>query len=172
MKILEMKRSYLFIAIFLISFTGIAQEIEKSSYFLIRHAEKDRTDKENKNPDLTEEGKQRAVKWSELISAYGIDAVYSTEYNRTMQTAQPTADKLGLEITNYHPFKIDFEKFLVDTKGKSVLIVGHSNTIPFFANKLIGKDKYQQMEDNDNASLYIVTIQGDEISNVIIKTKD
>ncbi|NNC69760.1 MAG: histidine phosphatase family protein [Flavobacteriaceae bacterium] len=167
-----MKTSYLFIAIFLISFMGIAQEIEKSSYFLIRHAEKDRSNEENKNPDLTEDGKKRAIKWSELISDYGIDAVYSTEYNRTMQTAQPTAEKIGLEIVKYHPFKIDFAKFLQDTQGKSVLIVGHSNTIPFFANKLIKYDKYQQMEDNDNASLYIVTIEGDDISHVVIKTKN
>ena len=139
---------------------------------MIRHAEKDRSDATNKNPDLTEEGHQRATKWSELLYDYGIDAVYTTEYNRTMQTAQPTADKLSVEIKTYHPFKIDFEKFLSDTKGKTVLIVGHSNTIPFFTNKLIGEDKYQQMRDNDNSSLFIVTIQGEEISHVVIKTSN
>ena len=172
MKIREMKKFYLIIAFVLLSFTGIAQEIEKSTYFLIRHAEKDRSDSENKNPDLTKQGKQRALKWSELLAGYGIEAVYSTEYNRTLQTAQPTATKLGLEIKKYHPFKLDFEKFLEETRGKSVLIVGHSNTIPFFTNKLIGQDKFQQMEDNDNSSLFIVTVQGDAISDVVIKTKN
>ena len=167
-----MKKFFLFIVLISISFAGIAQEAETTTYFLIRHAEKDRSDAENKNPDLTEKGQQRAVKWSELLSGYGINAVYSTQYNRTMQTAKPTAEKSGLTIRTYHPFKIDFKKFLEETKGQSVLVIGHSNTIPFFVNKLINEDKYQQMEDNDNKSLYIVTIAGGRKSDIVIRTKD
>lgn len=169
-----MKRAVLFIIGLLLTVPICAQEekVEKSTYFLIRHAEKDRSDEANKNPDLTEKGHQRAIEWSALLVAYGIEAVYSTEYNRTMQTAKPTADTLGLTIKTYHPFKIDFEKFLEETRGKSVLVVGHSNTIPFFTNKIIGEDAYQQMEDNDNASLYIVTIEGSAISHLVIKTKN
>ncbi len=168
-----MKKIFLLAILALISFTGIAQESEKSTYFLIRHAEKDRSDVENKNPDLTDKGKQRALKWSQLLADYGIEAVYSTEYNRTQQTAKPTAEKLGLKIKNYHPFKLDFAKFLEDTKGKTVLIVGHSNTIPFFTNKLINKENYyQQMADDDNKSLYIVTIQGEAISYIVLNTSN
>ena len=167
-----MKKFSILAILMLMSFTGITQEIEKSTYFLIRHAEKDRSDAENKNPKLTEKGQQRAQKWGELLTNYRIDAVYSTEYNRTMQTAKPTAEKLGLKIKNYHPFKIDFKKFLEETKGKTVLVVGHSNTIPFFTNKLIGEDKYQQMEDNDNTSLFIVTLERDNTSHLVIKTKN
>ena len=164
------------ILIFLILIYGLAayaQEVQKSTYFLIRHAEKDRSDAENKNPLLTEIGNQRALRWSELFSSYGIDAVYSTNYKRTMLTAKPTAEKFGLEIVNYHPFKIDFANFVIETQGKIVLVVGHSNTIPFFVNKLIGEDnRYQQMEDNDNSSLYIVTKSGDVIDHVLIQMKD
>ena len=167
-----MKKFFLIIVLVFVSFAGHTQEIEKSTYFLIRHAEKDRSDKENKNPNLTEKGQERALKWSHLLSGYGIDVVYSTEYNRTMQTADPTAKSLGLEIKNYHPFKIDFDNFLKETRGKNVLVVGHSNTIPFFANKLIGKNKYEQLEDTNNASLFIVTIEGQDVSHVVIKTKD
>ncbi|MDJ0646345.1 MAG: phosphoglycerate mutase family protein [Flavobacteriaceae bacterium] len=157
----------------LLSLSGFAQDPDKSTYFLIRHAEKDRSDAENKDPVLTEKGQQRALKWSELFVHYGIDAVYSTDYNRTLLTAKPTASALTLKITTYHPFKLDFENFLKETKGKNVLVVGHSNTIPFFVNKLIGQDNfYQQMEDNDNASLYIVTKQGTTSDHVLIKTKD
>ena len=157
----------------LLSISGFTQEVEKSTYYLIRHAEKDRSNPEEKNPVLTEKGQERALQWSELFSIYGIDMIYSTEYNRTLQTAKPTAEKLGLKITTYHPFKLDFENFLQETKGKYVLIVGHSNTIPFFVNKLIGEDNfYQQMADDDNSSLYIVTKQGEQIDHVLISTKD
>ncbi len=167
-----MKKWILLIVLGICTSSLFAQEIAKSTYFLIRHAEKDRSDTENKNPSLTEEGKQRAQLWSQLLSGYGIEAVYATDYNRTQQTAAPSAEKLGLEIQSYHPFKIDFEQFLKDTQGKIVLIVGHSNTIPFFVNKLIKQDKYQQMQDDDNSSLYIVTIEGTTSSDVVIKTKN
>lgn len=167
-----MKKWILLIVLGIGTSSLFAQEIAKSTYFLIRHAEKDRSDTENKNPSLTEEGKQRAQLWSQLLSGYGIEAVYATDYNRTQQTAAPSAEKLGLEIQSYHPFKIDFEQFLKDTQGKIVLIVGHSNTIPFFVNKLIKQDKYQQMQDDDNSSLYIVTIEGTTSSDVVIKTKN
>ncbi len=167
-----MKKWILLIVLCLGTSTLFAQEITKATYFLIRHAEKDRTDAENKNPSLTEKGKERALLWSQLLTEYGIEAVYATDYKRTQETAAPSAEKLGLEIQSYHPFKLDFEQFLKDTQGKKVLVVGHSNTIPFFVNKLIKMDKYQQMQDDDNASLYIVTIEGDTTSDIVIKTKN
>lgn len=168
-----MKRIILFFFVVLLSYSVCAQQeniVEKSTYFLIRHAEKERSNPNEKNPNLTEKGQQRAVKWSNLLADYAIEAVYSTEYNRTLQTAKPTAEKFNLEIKTYHPFKLDFEAFLKETSGKSVLVVGHSNTIPFFVNKLIGEEKYQQMKNNDNSSLFIVTIQDKDITHVAIKT--
>ena len=140
-----------------------------STYYLIRHAEKDRSDTTNKNPDLTDKGKERALKWSQLLQHFGIDAVYSTNYKRTLNTANPTAIANHLKIKTYHPFKIDMSQFLKDTKGKSVLVVGHSNTTPGFVNKLIGKEIYKDIDDTNNANLYIVTIKGDDISYVLIK---
>ena len=54
-------------------------------------------------------------------------------------------------------------------KGKTVLIVGHSNTTPVFANNILGDKIYENMEDNDNASLYIVTLTGDQKESKIEK---
>ena len=59
--------------------------------------------------------------------------------------------------------------FVQETKGKSVLVVGHSNTTPVFVNSIIGVKKYNNMDDNDNASLYIVTIIGDKKTSIIEK---
>ena len=100
---------------------------------------------------------------------FNIDAIYSTDYNRTMETAMPLASDLGLKIKSYHPFKIDIPAFLEETKGKNVLIVGHSNTSPGFANKLIGAEIYPNMADDNNANLYIVTIQDELARHVLIK---
>ncbi|MGA0403103.1 MAG: histidine phosphatase family protein, partial [Flavobacteriaceae bacterium] len=78
-----------------------------TTIYLIRHAEKDRSDKENKNPKLTEEGKQRAERWAEVLGRSKVDAVYSTNYQRTLQTATPIATRNGLEIQTYEPNNLD-----------------------------------------------------------------
>lgn len=134
---------------------------EVSTYYLIRHAEKDRSDATNKNPDLTEEGLKRAENWAQHFKDIKFDAVYSTDYNRTKQTAMPTAIANNLDLLFYHPFELNIEEFIANTKGKTVLIVGHSNTTPDFANKLIGETKYEDIADDNNANLYIVTLGKD-----------
>ena len=57
--------------------------------------------------------------------------------------------------------------FLQETKGKTVLVVGHSNTTPAFVNKILAVEKYKDIDDNNNANLYIVTISGDEKTSVV-----
>ena len=148
-----------------------AQEQTKSStttYYLIRHAEKDRSDKTNKDPNLKEEGNKRAKNWSKVFENVDFDAVYSTQYNRTTQTAQPTAKMQELEIQSYDPRNLYSEEFAKATFGKTVLVVGHSNTTPVFVNAILGEKKYENMDDHDNGSLYIVTIsEGNKIDQVL-----
>ncbi len=169
-----LKKTFLLLVITLFTtnlFAQIEEDNSISTYYLIRHAEKDRSDTTNKNPDLTEKGQQRAENWAKLLEQFQIDAVYSTNYKRTHNTALPTATKNNLAIKTYHPFKIDMPQFLKDTKGKSVLVVGHSNTTPGFVNKLIGNEVYQDIDDTNNANLYIVTIKDGKISHVLVKMK-
>ncbi|WP_298425721.1 phosphoglycerate mutase family protein [uncultured Kordia sp.] len=157
------KNILLLFSLFLVlnCFAQEAKDSETSVYYLIRHAEKDRSDKTNKNPNLTEKGQNRAHNWAKMFQHITFDAVYSTEYNRTQQTAAPTAKTNELKVITYHPYKINFEDFLKDTKGKTVLIVGHSNTTPAFTNKLLGEEKFESIDDNNNGNVYIVTITGD-----------
>ncbi|AXG71007.1 histidine phosphatase superfamily (branch 1) [Kordia sp. SMS9] len=138
-----------------------AKETTTSVYYLIRHAEKDRSDKSNKDPELTKQGHNRATYWADVFKEVPFDAIYSTDYNRTKQTAKPTADSKELEIKSYHPSKIKIDKFLKETAGKTVLIVGHSNTTPAFVNRLIRKETYESIKDDNNGNLYIVTLSGD-----------
>lgn len=131
-----------------------------TTYYFIRHAEKNRTDPDNDDPHLTQQGLLRAAKWSLILSEVKFDAIYSTDYNRTKETAMPLAETNGLEITLYDPMENDMKSFVEATAGKTVMVVGHSNTTPDFVNKLVGRGTYQQMDDDDNGSLYIVHIAG------------
>lgn len=130
-------------------------------FYLIRHAEKDRSDKTNRNPKLLEVGQQRAEKWANHFSDLEFDAVYSTNYNRTKETATPTAKANNLELTLYNPSKFDTAAMKAKHKGKRVLVVGHSNTTPMVVNSLLGESKYEDIADDNNANLYIVTVTKD-----------
>jgi broad specificity phosphatase PhoE len=99
--------------------------------------------------------------WAEILSEVDLDAIYSTDYNRTSMTAAPTSVKKNIDVQYYDPRTIDIEQFKIDNLGKKVLVVGHSNTTPDFVNKLIGEDKYAQIDDSENGNLYIVQLVND-----------
>lgn len=142
---------------------------ETTTYYLIRHAEKDRSDKTNRNPNLNEDGLKRAENWSKVFEHINFDAVYSTNYNRTIQTAEPTAKEKNLEVQFYDPRQLYSKEFADATQGKTVLVVGHSNTTPAFVNAILGEKKYDDIDDNDNSCLFIVTITGDNKIDQILK---
>ena len=165
-----MRKIILFSLLFITMATLQAQEsVEKTTtYFLIRHAEKVRENPADKNPDLNEKGFQRAENWKQVLQYISFDAIYSTDYKRTLKTIKPISKKLNLTPLIYNPSKVDFELFQVENAGKNVLIVGHSNTIPQFVNGLIHQQKYQEMEDDEFSHLYIVTVKGKEITDLLL----
>ena len=130
-----------------------------TSVYLIRHAEKDRTNKEERNPHLNDKGIERTFKWKSFFKNIKFDKFYSTNYHRTIETIQPISN--GEDIVIYSPSNIDYNDFLKLNKGKVVLVVGHSNTIPTFANNLLGSRVYNNIEDDNNSNLYVINICDD-----------
>lgn len=159
-----MKNYFLFL--FLIVQLSFAQHKTTTIYF-IRHAEKVDS---SKNPDLSTAGITRAAHWNEIFSETPFDAIYSTDFKRTKQTAAPTAINKKIDITIYDAKNIDFQKFITDNLGKTVLVVGHSNSIPDFVNKLINQSLYPIIEETTFGNLYIVTLNGDKITHLLLKS--
>ena len=153
-----MKYLILLFAILTSSITSFSQESEVTTYYLIRHAEKDLSNPSEKNPHLSDTGIKRSEDWKNLFNDVSFDAVYSTNYHRTIKTAQPTASKNKLDITIYDPRAFNIEDLKKQTEGKIVLIVGHSNTIPKVVNALIGEDEYKDIDESVYGHLYIVKI--------------
>ncbi|MFC4220005.1 SixA phosphatase family protein [Flagellimonas marina] len=138
--------------------TKIVEDPVVSTYYFIRHAEKDRTDPDNPDPELNQDGLDRAIRWAEVFDPIEIDVIYSTNYERTSMTAAPTSVKKNIDVKYYDPNTVDIEQFKAENEGLNVLVVGHSNTTPAFVNKVIGVEKYNAMDDDDNSSLFIVRI--------------
>ena len=162
-------KKYLFAFVFIFSSIVAFSQEESTTYYLIRHAEKVRSDASNKDPHLTKKGHNRASYWAMVFSTVQFDKVFTTKYHRTIQTANPTAKSQGLSMEYYDPRKMYDENFQNATKGKTVLVVGHSNTTPFFANKILGKNTYKEIEDNNNNNLYIITVTKSSKTGVLLK---
>ena len=163
-------KKILFLIVFAFTILTIeAQENEVTTYYLIRHSEKVRTNEGDKNPHLNDKGKLRSKNWDTVFSNVNFDFIYSTNYNRTIETATPTAKRNDLEVLFYNPRELFDEYFQEKTKGKTVLIVGHSNTTPLFVNKILGKEKYTAIDDGNNSNLYIVTIIDKQRNAILLK---
>ena len=151
-----------FIILFcLLAFLSIEAQTDSNTdctkVYLIRHAEKDRTDKTDSNPHLNSFGKKRSLKWKAFFKNIYFDVIYSTNYHRTLETVKPFSEN-GTEIVIYNSSKIDYNEFILKNKGKTILVVGHSNTIPSFTNGISKKKLYNNIEDNNNSNLYVVNI--------------
>ncbi len=135
-----------------------------STYYLIRHAEKIRSNSDDIDPELSQKGLGRAMHWAEILSDVELDAIYSTDFERTTMTAAPTSVKQEVTVQYYDSYNFDIEQFQIDNLGKNVLIVGHSDSTPDFVNKLLGENKYADMDDYDNGSLFIVQVTDENVS--------
>ncbi|SMG27691.1 SixA phosphatase family protein [Arenibacter troitsensis] len=140
-----------------------------STFYFIRHAEKDRSDPENIDPELNQDGLGRAIRWAEVFDPVALDAIYITDFERTAMTAAPTSVKKEITPQYYDPKALIIEEFKNLNLGKNVLIVGHSNTTPEFVNLMLGEEKYEHMDDYDNSSLFIVRIINGKATDIRLK---
>ncbi len=151
--------TYLF-ALILVTEIGVlqAQDRAVTTLFFVRHAEKDLDD--DKNPNLTDEGAERAERLQYVLHNVDFSAIYTTNFNRTVQTIQPVAHAKMIQPNYYSPMdgKATLDEIMGNHKGRNVLIVGHSNTIPMMLNMLLGAEEYEQFPDDAYGELYIVNI--------------
>lgn len=134
-----------------------AQSPTITTVILVRHAEKGIDDP--KDPELSEAGKQRAQQLAQVLKEIHVDAIYSTPYKRTRNTVAPLAKAKGLSIITYDPSKKDeIDQLLQKFAGGTIVVAGHSNTVPGLANYLTGKTEFQNFDDSDYDNLLIVTV--------------
>lgn len=135
-------------------------DFKVTTVFLVRHAEKASTPAED--PPLLEIGNIRAQELIHILGKSGIKAIYTSQYLRTKQTAEPLAKHLGIESTTI-TIKDPQESFnevakrIYENAGDNVLIVGHSNTVPDII-KTLGGDIVPTIGDKEYDNLFVVTI--------------
>lgn len=97
--------------------------------YLVRHFQKEKpATSGSTDVNLTANGSANAVKLANIMVVHDIKKVFSTNYKRTRQTAQPSANVLNITIEEYDPRQLEaFAKQLLSL-GQNALVVGHSNT--------------------------------------------
>ena len=143
-----------------------SQEAPATTFYFIRHAEKEIVDKGERNPDLSSAGLQRTKKWVNIFKHIQLNAIYSTNYKRTLQTAEPIAEDKMLDVEELVYPETPYEVLIKRHKGQNVLFVGHSNTTPEMVNYFLGEDRFQQLDENDYGSLFAVTLTRDNSSAI------
>ena len=133
-----------------------------TTIIFVRHAEKAYTT--DSDPPLSEAGQRRVAELTrQLVDAdvvAGVDAIYSTPYIRTQETARPLADALDLPINTYDASDTEevLETILKKHKGKIILVVGHSNTVPVLIANLGASKKVPPIAEDEYDNIYVISI--------------
>lgn len=106
-------------------------EAEGPTFVVVRHGEKAGDDP--RDPSLSEAGQARARALAALLADRDLVAAYATGLRRTDSTARPSAEAHALAITRYDP-ATPADAFAAQLRAAhvrgTVLVAGHSNTVP------------------------------------------
>lgn len=122
-----------------------AEPAMTQTVILVRHAEKSPAG--GRDPTLSPAGEARAQALASTLAGAGVSAILVTPLQRTQLTAKPLAAARGLT-----PQVVPFPKeggtaahvaavvaaVQAQPAGRTVLVVGHSNTVPAIVNALGG----------------------------------
>ncbi|HEX4682390.1 MAG TPA: phosphoglycerate mutase family protein [Gemmatimonadaceae bacterium] len=153
-----MRLSRLFLAILVFPAALAAQ----TTVILTRHAEKAAAPADD--PPLTAEGEARARALFTAVKDAGISAIITTNFARTKATAAPTASALGITPEALVARDPNHVQAVVDAvrrhTGRTVLVVGHSNTVPAIIAAL-GAPRPPDICDATYDDLFVVTLHPD-----------
>ena len=131
----------------------------QKAVFLVRHA--DRLDSSDDSP-LSKAGEARAQRLAMLLKQAGITTIYTSEWQRTVMTAEPLATALKIKPVTVP--STDPERLLKRIRSEHaediVLIVGHQKTVPVLL-KLFGHSSEIFIERNDYDDLFVCIPRGD-----------
>lgn len=138
-------------------FGAIIATAQTTTVWIVRHAEKDTAMATRANPDLNALGKQRALDLASYLKQENIAYIYSTDTKRTKQTAT----HFPVPITVYNPKTLQElpSQILAAAKGKTILVVGHSNTVLETIEALGGQRPVKALTDEDYDYIFKVELK-------------
>jgi broad specificity phosphatase PhoE len=89
-----------------------------------------------------------------------VDAIFVTQLRRTAQTVRPLATRLNVPVVILPADDVaGLERRIFDEyRGKRVLVVGHSNTVPAIVAALAERDDVPPIADDEYGTAYLVAV--------------
>lgn len=130
--------------------------------YIVRHAEKDPTPG-LADPPLTPAGQQRTLALRDTLRERKVEAVFSTSTARTRATAAPLASLKQQQVITYDAKQLPAlaARIRREYRGRTVLVVGHSNTILETAEALGAARPVPAVGDNEFDYLLQVRVPQD-----------
>jgi phosphohistidine phosphatase SixA len=127
-----------------------------TTVILVRHAEKMVV---GDDPGLTDLGAGRARALVRALSEVEISAIYASQFRRTQDTVGPLGRATGLEVTIMDARAPEdlIDRILSEDYGQTVVVAGHSNTVPDLMARL-GVDGVPELSESDYDDLFIVAV--------------
>ncbi|MCC2544999.1 histidine phosphatase family protein [Hymenobacter sp. BT175] len=127
--------------------------------YLVRHAEKDLTPG-LADPLLTPAGEQRALALRDTLRRAAVHAILTTDTRRTKATVTPLAEARKLTPEIYDPKRAEDVAKLIRQRfqNKTVVIVGHSNTILPLIEAFGAGKPVPEIRDNEYDYLFRVMV--------------
>ena len=126
-----------------------------TTVYIVRHAEKE---SEAQDTPLSKPGAARAEALAWVLGKTKPDVIFSTSYRRTKDTVAPLAQQNHLEVRTYRDSKSLLASIQQEYAGKTIVIAGHSNTIPELFREFGLPSEKAVLEGHDD--LFVVTIVG------------
>lgn len=139
---------------------------QATAVVLVRHAEKTASEGD---PDLSAAGKARAAELARVLKDLRFDAILTSPMKRTKQTADPVATRLAKPVTpvalgNDHVKRVAEE--IRKREGETLLVVGHSNTVPEIIRELGGPAVH--VSDSDYDKMFVCTVPTREPARCVV----
>jgi broad specificity phosphatase PhoE len=149
-------------AVFVTIVAAASDAAAQATIFLVRHAERADAGTASgaamgSDPELSDAGRARAASLAAMLADAQITAVYTTEYKRTRQTAEPLAAARKLPVTTVKANEPTRLLELLKGATGNVLVVGHSNTVPDLLLGLGVKTRVT-IAESEYDNLFVVTM--------------
>ncbi|GEO02711.1 phosphoglycerate mutase [Adhaeribacter aerolatus] len=129
-----------------------------TTVYVVRHAEKDTRNSNDQDPELTDAGRKRALALKAYLEDVKVDAFFSTPYKRNQQTITPLAQGRPIQFYESHAYTLLRDKILAEYKGKTVVVVGHSNTVLPIIEAFGAKKPISEITDSDYDNIFKLTV--------------
>lgn len=135
----------------------MANDLVGTTLILIRHAERENP-AVNQDPHLNAAGRARAQELVHVLGKSEIKAIYNSHFIRSKETAQPLAAHLTgvVRVQLDEPVQIKSD-ILANRKGKTVLVIGHSDTVPALIG-LMGGGSMPNINEPEFDNMFVVTL--------------